>query len=41
MPMEMDHLTDRMGTETILPVKQSIPIDTMINFVNGPEIPFY
>ena len=32
MSMEMDRLTDRMGTETIPPVKQSISIDTMINF---------
>ena len=32
MPMETVHLTDRMGTEPILSVKQFISIDTMINF---------
>ena len=31
VPMEMDRLTDRMGTEPILPIKQSVSIDTMIN----------
>ena len=28
----MDHLTGRMGTEPILPVKQSVSIDITINF---------
>ena len=30
--METDRLTDRMGTEPILPIKRSISIDTMIYF---------
>ena len=30
--METDRLTDRMGTESILPIKRSISIDTMITF---------
>ena len=30
--METDCLSDRMGTEPILPVKWFVSIDTMINF---------
>ena len=30
--MEMDHLMSKMGTEPILPLKQSVSIDTMVNF---------
>ena len=29
VPMETDRLTDRMGTEPILPIKLSVSIDTM------------
>ena len=46
--METDHLTGRMGTEPILSIKRSVPIDTMINFDGdsdgdgyGVNIPFF
>ena len=35
MPMEMDHLTDRMGSKPNLSIRRSITIHTMVNVVNG------